>query len=70
MSIEPIRMMKKRLQFAIEESDVTYFDELLLHGEFMIKLITAQLVSAILEDKERTRYAFEYRLVRANAIGR
>lgn len=57
------------MAIAQEESDAVYFSELLLYGEFLTKLISIQLVSAILPDKERTRYKFEHALVRGNAIG-
>ena len=69
MKFEPIELLKKRMEVAKEESDAIYFSELLLYGEFLTKLISIQLVSALLPDKERTRYKYEHTLVRGNSVG-
>jgi tetratricopeptide (TPR) repeat protein len=69
MRFEPLELIKKRMKVAKEDSDAVYFSELLLYGEFITKLISIQLVSAILPDKERTRYKYEHTLVRGNAVG-
>lgn len=69
MIFEPLELIKKRVKHSKEESDSIYFDELLLYGEFLTKLIAIQIVAAIIPDKERTQYKYEYKLVRGNAIG-
>ena len=69
MQIELINLMRKRIQFAKDEADSIYFPELLLLGEFVCKLVSIQLVSAINKDKERTKYKYEHKLVRGNSIG-
>ena len=59
----------KRLESSKDDSDLAYFYDLLLLGEFLIKTVNLFLVSAINDDNDRTRYRQEYNLVRANAIG-
>lgn len=66
---EVLDLVKKRMDLAKEEADSVFFQELLLHGEFLTKLIAIQLVASILPDKEKTQYKYEHRLVRANAVG-
>lgn len=61
--------MRNRLDVARQDSDTSFFLHLLYFGEMMVKLTTAGLVAAILEDRERHRYRQIYRLVRANGIG-
>ncbi|MBX7155708.1 MAG: hypothetical protein K1X91_12185 [Bacteriodetes bacterium] len=58
-----------RLSAAKDESDVAFFYDLLLYGEFVTKLITLYTVASLNDDRERTRYRYEYQIVRANAIG-
>lgn len=69
MKFEPFELMNKRMSIAKDESDSVYFSELLLYGEFLCKIVTIQLVSSILLDKERTKYKYEHQLVRGNAVG-
>ena len=54
---------------AKQESDTALFFHLLYFGEMLVKLITAGLVAAISEDRERHKYRQLYRLVRADSIG-
>lgn len=61
--------IKTRLESSKSDSDVAYFYDLLLFGEFTTKIVALYLTSAINEDSERTRYRQEYNLVRANAVG-
>ncbi len=61
--------MVARLQASKDESDLAYFYDLLIFGEYVTKLISLFLVSAINDDNERSRYRQEYLLVRGNAIG-
>ncbi len=69
MNFEPFDMFNKRLNLSKDESDSSYFIELLLKGEFLTKIIATVVVSSIINDKERTKYKYEYRLVRGNGIG-
>jgi NB-ARC domain len=61
--------MNSRLESLKEESDLAYFYDLMNYGEFITKIITLFMVSTINDDKDRTRYRFEYNLIRANSIG-
>lgn len=69
MTLVPIQKMKERLDVARQDSDTSLFFHLLYFGEMIVKLTTAGLVAAIVEDRERHRYRQTYRLVRANGIG-
>jgi hypothetical protein len=66
---EILDIMHTRLESSKEESDLAYFYDLMNYGEFITKLITLFMVSTINDDKDRSRYRFEYNLVRANSIG-
>ncbi|QHI35062.1 hypothetical protein IMCC3317_04080 [Kordia antarctica] len=69
MKYRPLDRLKVKIETAKEESDLTYFFELLNYAEFLTKNIALFLVSAINDDAERTRYRYQYKLSRANAIG-
>lgn len=69
MKFEPFDQMYKRLESSKNDSDLSYFYDLLLFGEYLTKMIGLYLVSAINEDNERTKYRQEYLLVRGNAVG-
>ncbi|MFV8367022.1 NB-ARC domain-containing protein [Flavobacterium sp. XS1P27] len=64
-----LNKMSSRLESSKDESDLAYFYDLMNYGEFITKIITLFMVSSINDDKERTRYRFEYNLIRANSIG-
>ncbi len=65
----PIKRMVERVQKAKEDSDTTYFYDLMLFGEFITKWIISALVAGINEDKDRNKYRQLHRLVRADGIG-
>jgi hypothetical protein len=69
MKFVPFEQMNSRLEASKNDSDLAYFYDLLLYGEYVTKLINLFLVSAINDDNDRTRYRQEYNLIRANAIG-
>ena len=69
MNYIPFERMKSRIDTSKSDSDLGYFYDLLLYGEFLTKTIALYLVSTINEDAERTQYRLEHSLVRANAIG-
>jgi hypothetical protein len=66
---EPIRQMLDRLKKSKQDSDASYFFDLLLLGEQVTKIVTASMVAGIEDDKERHRYRQLHRLVRADGIG-
>lgn len=65
----PVQRMQQRAALAREDSDTSYFFDLLYLGEMIIKVITLELVSGLSEERERHRHALECRLVRADGIG-
>ncbi|MFT3674735.1 MAG: NB-ARC domain-containing protein [Chitinophagaceae bacterium] len=65
----PLSKMIDRTQTAKEESDTTYFYDLMLLGELLFKIIVTGIVSGIENDKDRNRYRQLHRLVRADGIG-
>jgi hypothetical protein len=69
MEYYPLKKLKEKVDAAKQESDLSYFYELLNYAEFLTKNITLFLVSAINEDSERTKYRYQYNLCRANALG-
>ena len=52
-----------------DDSDVSFFYDLIALGEMITKLTALFLISNIEDDIERTRYRYEYQLVRADGIG-
>ena len=69
MNFKPINNMRSRLEASKEESDISYFYDLIGYAEMVVKFTALFLVSNIEEDVDRTRYRYEYRLVRADGIG-
>lgn len=65
----PLDSMLRRVSTSKDDSDVTYFYDLILLGEMVTKMVTLFLVGNIKNDIDRTRYRFEYDLVRADGIG-
>ncbi|MEU5912893.1 ATP-binding protein [Micromonospora sp. NPDC047527] len=61
--------MVERANRAKEDSDTSYFFDLLYMGECLVKLLTLELLAALQDDRQQHRYSLEYRLVRANGIG-
>lgn len=69
MDLKPLARMWERVDIGRQDSDTTLFFELMYLGEMLTKLIAAGLVSAIEDDRDRSRYRFLYSAVRANGIG-
>ena len=65
----PLKLMLIRAKDSKQESDTAYFYDLMIIGEMVTKFTTLFLVANIEDDVERTRYRYEYRLVRADGIG-
>jgi len=61
--------MHERIKTDREESDTSLFLALMYYGEMVLKLITSVLVACIDQNRERDRYRFIHRLVRADGIG-
>lgn len=69
MNYIPFQRMQSRIEISKSDSDLGYFYDLLLYGEYLTKTIALYLVTSINEDSDRTQYRFEHKLVRANGIG-
>jgi hypothetical protein len=65
----PIDKMWERAESAKQDSDTAYFNELMYLGECLTKSTISGVIAAIQDDKERQRYSFIYKIVRANGIG-
>lgn len=69
MNYIPFQRMQSRIEISKSDSDLGYFYDLLLYGEYITKTIALYLVATINEDSDRTQYRLEHSLVRANAVG-
>jgi hypothetical protein len=65
----PVKRMVERVVKAKDDSDTTYFYDLMLFGEYITKWIVSAMVAGLNEDKDRNRYRQFHRLVRADGIG-
>jgi tetratricopeptide (TPR) repeat protein len=61
--------MMERAEVAQNESDTSYYFELLYMGELVIKILLIEILASMEDEREQYRHALEYRLVRANGIG-
>jgi tetratricopeptide (TPR) repeat protein/energy-coupling factor transporter ATP-binding protein EcfA2 len=61
--------MIDRSNRAKEDSDTSYFYDLMLLGESLFKIVVLSLVSSLKEDKDRNKYRLLYRIVRADGMG-
>lgn len=69
MNHKAIQQVLQRVALSKDDSDFTYFFNLLLAAEALAKTVTLGMVAAIAEDKERNRYRIEHTLVRADGMG-
>ena len=58
-----------RIERDKEEGDIAYLQALLLKLEFLTKVVTAAVVACLDDDRDRSRYSLERRLVRADSLG-
>ena len=65
----PMQRIWERVDIARQDSDTALFLHLLYAGEMLTKLVTAGLVAAIGDDRERHRYRLLHRLARADGLG-
>ncbi|MDZ5712613.1 NB-ARC domain-containing protein [Jeotgalibacillus haloalkalitolerans] len=69
MSFLPIDRMWLRAENGREESNVTYFNDLMYTGEMVCKIITLGIVASISDSRDNHRYRHCYELVRADGLG-
>ena len=65
----PLQQLISRAETSLDDSDVAFFYDLIAIGELITKLSALFLIANIESDVERTRYRYEYQLVRADGIG-
>ena len=61
--------MWNQVNVARQDSDTSFFLNLLYFGEMLVKLCAGGLVSAVPDERERHRYRQTHRLVRADGLG-
>lgn len=69
MTHKAIQQVFQRVDLSRDDSDFTYFFDLLLAAEALAKTVTLGMVAAIGEDKERNRYRIEHALARSDGMG-
>jgi len=69
MPLLPIGKVWQRVESGRGESDVTLFTDLMYLGEMAMKLVVSELVAAVEDDKDQSRYRLLHTLVRADGIG-
>ena len=69
MSFQPFKKMQDRVAIAKEDSDSSYFFDLLYFGEMITKLTTCGIIAMIGDDVDRHRYRQAHSLVRAESLG-
>lgn len=68
-TFKPIENMLIRVETSKDDSDTAYFYDLVLLGELLTKIVTAFMVSNVVDDVDRNRYRYEYTLVHADGMG-
>ncbi len=66
---KPMDDLWERVGLGKQDSDVTLFLNLMYLGEALVKIVTAGMIAAIDDDKDRNRYRLLHRLVRADGLG-
>jgi hypothetical protein len=61
--------MWERAELALDDSDTSYFFELLYLSELAIKLLVLEILAGMQDDRENHRYALEFRILRTDGIG-
>ena len=61
--------MHDRVERARQDSDTALFYDLMLEAECLLKLTTCAVIALLDEDRSRSVYALEHRLVRADGLG-
>lgn len=69
MDFIPITRIQRRIESSRSESDTALFYDLICYAELVVKYVALFLVSNLENDIDRTRYRYEYKLVRADGIG-
>jgi hypothetical protein len=67
--LQPLASVQGRVDRAREDSDVVFFNDLMLLGELAVKLTVGGLVACVEQGRDRHRYRLEHSLVRASGIG-
>lgn len=65
----PVARMRDRLRRSREDSDATYFFDVVAAGELVLKLTVTGLTAALRRDPDGHQYRIESTLVRGNGLG-
>lgn len=65
----PVARMRDRLRRSREDSDATYFFDVVAAGELVLKLTVTGLTAALRRDPDGHQYRIESSLVRGNGLG-
>jgi hypothetical protein len=69
MALKPIEKMLDAVEIARSDFDMSLFFELMYLAELVTKTVTAGLIAAIVDDRDRHHYRQLHRLVRAGGLG-
>lgn len=69
MGHKTIEQVLSRAKLALDDSDTTYFYDLLYAGEALTKVVVLGILSAVNDDQEKNRYRIEHALARADGVG-
>ena len=65
----PVARMRERLRRSREDSDATYFFDVVAAGELVLKLTVTGLTASLRRDPDGHQYRIESALVRGNGLG-
>lgn len=67
--LTPLSLLWNRVETARGDSHIAVCRNLMVFGEALLKTVTAGLIAAVDDDKNRHRYSLCHRLIRANGLG-
>jgi hypothetical protein len=67
--LTPLNLVWDRVEAARGDSQIAVCRNLMVFGEALLKTVTAGMIAAVEDDKDRHRYSLCHRLIRANGLG-
>ncbi len=67
--LTPLKLVWDRVEAARGDSPIAVCRNLMVFGEALLKTVTAGMIAAVDDDKDRHRYSLCHRLIRANGLG-
>jgi hypothetical protein len=65
----PLQLAWERVEAARADSPIAVCRNLMIFGEALLKSVTAGMLAAVADDKDRHRYTLCHKLIRANGLG-